>query len=398
MKILMLTPYLPYPPASGGQIRSYNLLKQLYKKHEITLFCYIREDKEKSWIPELEKYCKKVKVFKRRKAWHPFNILLSGFTPYPFLVSIYLSQTFRKAVSQELENEKYDLIHAETFYVMTNIPKTSLPIILVEQTIEYLVYKHFVNGVKWPGLKNLLNLDVEKLKFWERRFWKRAERVVAVSKTDREEMLRLEPTIDVDLVPNGVDLDFFEPKKSWSNKDKRILFTSNFKWLQNVEAAEILIKDIYPKVKEKIPEAKAWIVGQHTPNAITSLASKDVIIDSLDVGDLKSTQRAYNKASVFVAPLRGPGGTRLKNLAAMASKLPMVTTSIGAEGIGIINEESALVRDNPSDLAEGVVTLLQNPEKAKKLAECARKLVVEEYSWEQMAKKLDAVYELAAKR
>ncbi|OGY13587.1 MAG: hypothetical protein A3A77_04330 [Candidatus Blackburnbacteria bacterium RIFCSPLOWO2_01_FULL_40_20] len=394
----MLTPYLPYPPASGGQIRSYNLLKQLYKKHEITLFCYIREDKEKSWIPELEKYCKKVKVFKRRKAWHPFNILLSGFTPYPFLVSIYLSQTFRKAVSQELENEKYDLIHAETFYVMTNIPKTSLPIILVEQTIEYLVYKHFVNGVKWPGLKNLLNLDVEKLKFWERRFWKRAERVVAVSKTDREEMLRLEPTIDVDLVPNGVDLDFFEPKKSWSNKDKRILFTSNFKWLQNVEAAEILIKDIYPKVKEKIPEAKAWIVGQHTPNAITSLASKDVIIDSLDVGDLKSTQRAYNKASVFVAPLRGPGGTRLKNLAAMASKLPMVTTSIGAEGIGIINEESALVRDNPSDLAEGVVTLLQNPEKAKKLAECARKLVVEEYSWEQMAKKLDAVYELAAKR
>ena len=323
---------------------------------------------------------------------------MSGFTPYPFLVSIYLSQTFRKAVSQELENEKYDLIHAETFYVMTNIPKTSLPIILVEQTIEYLVYKHFVNGVKWPGLKNLLNLDVEKLKFWERRFWKRAERVVAVSKTDREEMLRLEPTIDVDLVPNGVDLDFFEPKKSWSNKDKRILFTSNFKWLQNVEAAEILIKDIYPKVKEKIPEAKAWIVGQHTPNAITSLASKDVIIDSLDVGDLKSTQRAYNKASVFVAPLRGPGGTRLKNLAAMASKLPMVTTSIGAEGIGIINEESALVRDNPSDLAEGVVTLLQNPEKAKKLAECARKLVVEEYSWEQMAKKLDAVYELAAKR
>src|SRR3989338_11157532 len=134
MKILMLTPYLPYPPSSGGQVRSYNLIRELYKKHDITLFCYIRDDKERQFIPELEKYCKKVEVFKRRTAWSPFNILLAGLSFYPFLVAIYLSRAFKKAIARELEAGKYDLIHSETFYVMPNIPKTEVPIFLVEQT------------------------------------------------------------------------------------------------------------------------------------------------------------------------------------------------------------------------------------------------------------------------
>ncbi|MAG59706.1 hypothetical protein CMO96_02875 [Candidatus Woesebacteria bacterium] len=392
MKVLTLTPYLPFPPSSGGQIRSYNLIKQLYKKHDITLFCYIRDDKEREFIPELEKYCKKVVVFKRRKAWNPFNIILSGLTLYPFLVSIYLSRTFRDAVARELDEENYDLIHAETFYVMTNIPKTSLPTILVEQTIEYLVYQHFVKGVKFIPLRFLLNLDVAKLKFWERDFWKKAGKVVAVSEADRREMLSLEKGLDVDLVPNGVDLNFFLPKKNWDEKDKRVLFVSNFKWLQNVEAAQALVNDVFPKIKEKVPGVKLWIVGQHTPESVTSLAADDIIIKSLQEDDVESIRSAYNKASVFVAPLKGPGGTRLKNLAAMASKLPIVTTKIGAQGIGVADGVDVYIRDTASDMANAVVELLRSPEKAKVLAENARRLVERKYSWDKMGEKLDKVY------
>src|SRR3990167_1058896 len=120
MKVLMITPYLPYPLYSGGQIRSYNLLKAL------------------------EKFCKKIEVFKRRKAWSVVNILVSGFSFYPFLVAIYYSLSLRKRIKEELFQNKYDLIHAETFYVMPNIPPSKGPILLVEQTIEYLVYEHFL--------------------------------------------------------------------------------------------------------------------------------------------------------------------------------------------------------------------------------------------------------------
>jgi hypothetical protein len=143
----MLTPYLPFPDSSGGQIRSYNLIKDLSKKHEITLFSLIKDDSEKRFIPELAKYCSKVRVFKRSKSpWTLRNILLTGFGPYPFLVIRNLSPKEKEAVKEEIENVHYDLIHAETFYVMPHIPKTKIPILLVEQTIEYLVYKHYVDG------------------------------------------------------------------------------------------------------------------------------------------------------------------------------------------------------------------------------------------------------------
>lgn len=396
MKILMLTPYLPYPPSSGGQVRSYNLIKRLYKKHDITLFCYIRNDLERKFTPELEKYCKKVSVFKRRKAWSPLNIFLSGLTLYPFLISIYLSPSFRKAVKEELKRKDYDLIHCETFYVMTNIPKTDLPTVLVDQTIEYLVYQHFVKE-KGILIRWLLNIDVAKLKFWERHFWRRASKVVAVSEGDKKAMLRLDPTLRIDLVPNGVDLDFFLPKKIRSLKGKRILFVGNFKWLQNVEAAEILVKEIFPKVKDKIKEAQLWIVGQHLPERILALGSKDILIESLQESDVEGIRKAYNEASVFVAPVKGPGGTRLKNLAAMASKLPTVTTTIGSEGIGVRDGVEVLIRDSSKEIAEAIIEILESPAKAKKLAENARRLAEKKYSWEKMAERLELVYREATK-
>lgn len=392
----MLTPYLPYPPSSGGQVRSYNLIKQLYKKHDITLFCYIRTDEEKKFIPELEKYCKKVKVFKRRKAWTPLNVFLAGFSPYPFLVGIYLSRHFRDGVRKELEEMQYDLIHCETFYVMTNVPKTSLPTILVDQTIEYLVYQHFVKSKPLP-IRLLLNIDVAKLKFWERYFWRRASKVVAVSEGDKKAMLRLDPTLRVDLVPNGVDLDFFLPKKTRSLEVKRILFVGNFKWLQNVEAAEVLVKEIFPQVKDKIKDAQLQIVGQHLPERILALGNKDILIENLQESDVEGIKKAYNDASVFVAPVKGPGGTRLKNLAAMASKLPTVTTTIGSEGIGVRDGVEVLIRDSSKGIAEAIVEILESPAKAKKLAENARRLAEKEYSWEKMAERLELVYREATK-
>lgn len=392
MKILMLTPYLPFPPSSGGQIRSYNLLKQLSQKHEITLFCYIRRDSERKFIPELQKYCQKIKVFKRRQAWQPLNVLLAGLTPYPFLVCIYLSPEFRLAVAEELLKGKYDLIHAETFYVMTNIPKTKIPILLVEQTIEYLVYKHYVKSLKNPLLRWLLSIDVAKLRFWETSFWKKADGVVAVSEADKKEMLKLAPNLEVGLVPNGVNLDFFKVKRNWQSKNPRILFVANFKWLQNVEAAELLLDKVFPKIEASLPTAKLWIVGQHIPEKILKRTSAKVIVSSLKEDDEESIREAYYQASLFVSPLRGPGGTRLKHFAAMASNLPLVTTRVGAEGLGAVNGVHIAIKDTPEEIAEESIRLLKDSGAMQKMAKKARILVSQEFSWEKVAKDLDRLY------
>ncbi len=390
----MLTPYLPFPDSSGGQIRSYNLIKDLSKKHDITLFSLIKDDSEKKFVSELQKYCKTVKVFKRSKSpWTLRNILLTGFGPYPFLVIRNLSPVERFAVKEEIESNKYDLIHAETFYVMPHIPQTNIPILLVEQTIEYLVYKHYVQSLKNPFLRLLLSIDVAKLRFWETKFWKKADEVVAVSAADKKEMLKLVSNLSVDLVPNGVNLSFFKMKKDWKADEPKILFVANFKWLQNAEAAELLLNKVFPIIYRKNPKAKILIVGQYVPENIRAMASKNIIVRNLKEDDQDSIRQSYYESSVFVSPLRGPGGTRLKHFGAMAAKLPLITTSVGAEGLGATDGKNIMIEDTPEGIADATLKILADPLLSETIANNARKLVEEKYSWYKMSEYLDKIYE-----
>jgi glycosyltransferase involved in cell wall biosynthesis len=389
MKILMLTPYLPFPLVSGGQTRSYNLIKGLSKKHEITLFSLIKDDAEKKYIPELEKFCKKVFVFNRSKTpWTLRNILFTVFGPYPFLVIRNLSREQTKAVKEELAKEKYDMIHAETFYVMPHIPETSVPILLVEQTIEYLVYKHYVEDQAHWIAKLPFSLDVLKLRHWETFFWKRAKKVVAMSDSDVIEMKKLVPDLTIDVVPNGVDLDYFSQKPRAEARNPRVLYVGNFKWIQNVEAVNVLVTEVWPKIKKEIKNAKLWIAGMNITPEIKALVSESIEITEApeDIRDV------YTKASVLVAPIKGPGGTRLKILEAMASQLPVVTTSVGAEGLGVKNGVEALIEDGMDKLAEATVKVLKDKSLAKRLGINAKKLVQYHYVWAKSSEKLDKIY------
>jgi len=388
MKILMLTPYLPYPLLSGGQTRSYNLLKYLGRKHEITLFSLIKDESERKFIKELSKFCKKILVFKRsKKPWTLRNILLTGFSFYPFLVIRNLSGMEKEAVKNELKQNKYDLIHAETFYVMPHIPSTSVPILLVEQTIEYLVYRHYVEEQAHLFLRPLLKIDVAKIKFWETHFWQRANKVVAMSQADKQIMQNLSPGLVVDIVPNGVDTEYFSVKKE-SNPNQKILYVGNFKWLQNTEAVELLVNEIWPKIQDRLPKAKLWIVGMGMTEGIKNLASSNIEVSE----GMPDIRVAYNNASVLVAPIKSPGGTRLKILEAMASGVPVVTTKIGMEGLEAKDGYHAFIKETTDEMVKSTIDLLKDRRLAHKLAANARKLVEEKYSWQVSAQNLDFLY------
>lgn len=390
MKILMLTPYLPFPLMSGGQTRSYNLIKNLSKKHEITLFSLIKDEGERKYIPELSKYCEDVRVFNRpAKPWTLSNILRTGFSTYPFLVVRNLAMSENRAIKEELQSRKYDLIHAETFYVMPHIPKTSVPILLVEQTIEYLVYKHYVEEQAPKLLRPLLTIDVMKLKYWETYYWRQARKVVAMSDSDKEQMRILSPGLSIDIVPNGIDMEYFLEKKRRLISPPRILYVGNFTWLQNIEAVELLVNKVWPSVKAEIPDIKLWIVGMHMTDYIKSLKSDDIEVTE----GMPDIRDAYIKSTVLVAPIKGPGGTRLKILEAMASALPVVTTSVGAEGLGVSDGNEALIDDNLDELVGSLVRVLKDPKLGAKLGGLGRNFVAKNYTWEVSAKKLDRIYE-----
>ena len=391
MKILMITPYFPYPLVSGGQIRTYNLLKNLSSKHDITLAAFIRDEAEKQHLEKLRTFCKRVIVFKRRKAWSPVNITLSAVSPYPFLVSIYFDPKVKKAIKEELQNQKYDLIHAETFYVMPNIPRTSVPILLVEQVIEYLVYQRFVESLpKWAiVLKPFLFFDVAKIKFWEKYYWKKAKRLAAMSQEDKNFIRELDSSLKVDVVANGVDLEFFDRIKKKEPKNPTILFVGNFKWLPNRDATEFLVTKIWPKIKNEIESAKLWIVGRNPPKEILKLKSNDIKIE----GNIEDIRSAYAQSSVLLAPIRNGRGTKYKILEAMATKTPIVGTNLAIEGIEIKDGQEAFVADSAEKLAQKTIEVLNSPITGKKLADLAYSLVSKKYNWKIISAKLDRVYQ-----
>lgn len=390
MRILMLTPYLPFPLLTGGQVRSYNLIKRLaFLNHKITLFCLVKNDEERKYVSELEKYCREVQVFKRpEKPWTLTNILKTGLSFYPFLVMRNWAYGEKNATWDKLKKEKFDLIHAETFYVMPHIPKTQTPILLVEQTIEYLVYRHFADELKLPPLKPLLYIDVMKLKYWELKYWRQASKVVAMSKEDKKSMLTQIPNLDVDIVPNGVDSDYFGKPITKRSVIPVILYLGNFTWLQNREAVYVLTKMIWPKIKSRLPNAKLWIIGKDANVFFHYLSAEDIRVE-----EVEDVRLIYQQATVLVAPIYGGGGTRYKNFEAFASGLPVVTTSIGIGGTNAKDMVHVIIRDKPEDIAEAAIELVNTPSLYKKIANNAKKLVREKNDWDSIAKKLSAIYE-----
>ncbi|MBM3209211.1 glycosyltransferase [Candidatus Shapirobacteria bacterium] len=392
MKILMLTPYLPYPPSSGGQVRSYNLIKNLAKKHEITLFSLIKDDDEKKDVRYLEEFCQKVRVFRRpARPWILSNILKTGLGPYPFLVIRNFSKEEKEAISGELSAKSFDLIHAENFYVMPHLPKTTIPVLLTEQTILYRVYQHFVESLPWYlfWLKPILMVDVLKLRYWEAFYWKKSDFLAAVSEDDLPEIRALAPKKKVHIVPNGVDFSYFGEMKYKKDPSPTILFgAADFHWMQNKEGARILIEDIWPEIKKRVRGAKLWIVGKIAPEAMAEyIGQKDIVIE-----EITDSREAYQRSWVLVAPMRSGGGSRTKFFEAMASGLPIITTPEGIQGISAKWGEEVMVEKTPRSLAEAAIRFITNPKKAEDMSLKGKQLVREKYDWRESAKKLDCLY------
>ncbi|MBM3283225.1 glycosyltransferase family 4 protein [Candidatus Gottesmanbacteria bacterium] len=306
---------------------------------------------------------------------------------------MYLKNEVKKLISEAIDRKHFDLIHAETFYVMPNIPRNNIPIILAEQTIEYLVYSHYTEMVNFIPKRLLMNWDVAKIYFWEKRFWQKATRVVAMSEADKNVMQRLVKDLVVDLVPNGVDADFFSKRKATLiKKNKTILFVGNFKWLQNREAVEVLVRYIWPLIKRTLPEVKLWIVGRFPSKEILQFANNDIKVSD-NISDIRE---AYINSDVLLAPIYGPGGTRYKILESMATGLPVVTTPTGIEGLNAVHGHEALICERPQDLAAETVKLLTKPTLYKKLVLRGRTLAKENFNWQAIANNLDRIYQEAS--
>ncbi|MBT7914049.1 glycosyltransferase, partial [Candidatus Bathyarchaeota archaeon] len=283
----------------------------------------------------------------------------------------------------------YDLIHAETFYMMPNIPPTNTPIILAEQTIEYLGYQDYMKKANLL-LRPILAIDVMKIKYWERKFWNKADKLITMSEDDKQFIEHeLHRKLNISVVANGVDLDFFSKTKKSLPKDPTVLFVGTFKWLPNIEAVDEIINKIWPKIIKALPTAKLKIVGFSPTSKIKSYA-QDASIEVL--GGIDDIRDAFAAAHVLLAPIRSGKGTRYKVLEAMVTGTPVVATNLAVEGMGLVPGEHVLTADTATSLAKKTAELLTDTPLQNKMAKTSIKFVHKHFSWDTIAKDLDGVY------
>lgn len=389
MKILIVSSYLPFPLYSGGHIRLYNLIKNLSSKHEITLICEKRSYQNQKDIDEVAKICKKVITVERIKQWSARNILKSGVSFIPFLLVGHNNIEMKKQILKELESNKFDLIHVETFYVMQNLPKTNIPIVLIEHNIEYLVYEKYVKKAL-IFLRPMLYTDILKLKRAEKKCWKKVSKLVAVSSDEQKIMGG-----KAELVPNGVDIDKFKLKKiNMGKTDKKVLFIGDFKWIQNKDSVIYIIKNIWPRVSFQNNDLKLWIVGKNIPDGIKKLGNSSIIFDE-NAPD--QTELIFQEADLLLSPIRVGGGTNFKILEAMSTGTPVLTTPLGNEGINAKDGSEIIICDKPDEFVSKTLSLLSDNYLYEKLSRNGRKLMEEKFDWKVIAEKLDSVYKSTQK-
>ena len=389
MNILVVSAVLPYPLYSGGQIRLYNLLRILSHDHTIHLVAYIRDESEKKYLSDLS-FCSSVCTVKRGGAWQPKYILKTGFSRYPFLYETYNIPEAKREIQEVLDSEKIDLIHVEPSYVWLGLPHTNIPIVAVEHNIEHEVYAKYAKNVRFAPLRWLLDFDIKKMIQAEETVWKSVSSIVSVSKQNKFFIQKSIPDVRVNVVRNGVDLNVFSYQKTKDLKsDPIFLYVGNFAWMENRDAVEYLVLTLWPKILERYKNATLRIVGKSLLDALR------IRIQGKNIAVLENVERIQDElqnATIMLAPIRIGGGTKYKILEAMASGLPVITTTLGSEGLDSRHGENVLIANTVDETLIAVDTLVKSPVKYNTIRKNARKLIETKYSFEGIAKELDAVW------
>lgn len=395
MKILFVSALMPYPLYSGGQVRVYNLLSRLGQSHEITLCTFLRNDGEKQYKRDLP-FCKKILTCHRGHAWQPNYVIRSVLGPLPLLLTSYDHAAFREAIARELARGSYDIIHIEPWYVWKSLPKTDIPVVIATHNIEHEVYTEYVRRLWITPLRPGYYWDVLKLRYWEERVWRSAREIVAVSEDDAAVIRKVVGEhIPVCVVPNGVDVSSFSLKIKQESTPPVFLFVGSFTWMQNRDAVSWLVKSIWPILRKRYPGATLRIVGRSMPSSLRKLVGNHEIILLEHVENIESE---LHNADVLIAPIRVGGGTSFKILEAMASGLPVVTTTLGATGLKVSRGKELLIGNTEEELVQAVDILIKSYKKRSEIAKDARRTIEREYAWDNIAKALDRVWYETAKK
>jgi polysaccharide biosynthesis protein PslH len=397
MNILLLTQIVPYPPDSGPKVKTYHLLRHLASRHRITLVTFTRNPQEEQDAAALHSICAAVHTvhLERSRIRDIAALARSAISGRPWLMERddlpAMHHMLTKLVEQaKADGQPYDLVHADQLNMAMFADKLQIPRLLDQHNAVWTIFKRLAKQKSGPT-RLFLEREWRLLKRFEGDVCKRFEAVTAVSEEDK---LALYEAIgskrDMPVIPIAVDAEAEQPIPRAANA-QGVLSLATMMWPPNVDGVMWFARDIYPLIRRDVPETNFFVVGQRPVAEVRALPESD---PSIKVTGYVQDPTPYIAGSAcLIVPLRSGGGMRVKILEALARGIPVVSTTIGYEGIDLIPGKHLLVADTPQEFAAAVTKLLRNPELGARLAAAGRERLLERYDWKAVYPAMEAVYE-----
>lgn len=396
MRILLLTQILPYPPDAGPKVKTFHLLQYLAQHHEVTLVSLVRSEAEAARAAELRGLCAEVHtvMLRRSRQRDLYHLAASALSGDSFLMRRDDSPELRALLAELSRRQRFDIVHADQLNMAQFAVDLPAGARVIDQhnavwTIVQRIAEHS------PYAKRVgLELEARRLRRYEARICARFDGMLAVSEPDlaflrlaaAEVGVTLPPTT---VVPIAVDARGVPPVAR-VEQPVDVLSMATMFWPPNVDGVLWFAREVYPLVRRAFPAARFDCVGARPPAVVRRLGEED---PSINVTGYVDDPRPYlEAAAALIVPVRAGGGMRVKILEALARGLPIVSTTIGYEGIDLVPGEHLLVGDTPAAFAEAVLALLRDPALGRRLAGAGRRVAEEVYDWRVVNPRVESLY------
>jgi polysaccharide biosynthesis protein PslH len=387
MKILWVKAGGLVPPDTGGKIRSYNILRELARRHSVTFFSFYQAhdgDQHPSLKDLFDRVvCVPLSLPKPKSRGELRDYFVRLFSSAPYGISKYCRPEVRRRLQMLLDEQEFDVIVCDFMAAAGVIPwDWPTPKILFTHNVEATIWRRHYEVASNPLWKSISWWEWQRMDAAERRYLRLADHVLAVSEADGQAFAPFVASGKLTVVPTGVDIEYFHVTTAEETANS-LVFTGSMDWLPNEDAILYFAESILPLIKEQCPEVSLQVVGRSPSAKLLALAQTEPSIRL--TGWVEDVRPFVAQGSVCIVPLRIGGGTRLKIFEAMAMGKAVVSTSVGAEGLPVRAEENIILADTERDFASSVIALLRNANERRRLGASARTLVEEKYSWRTVA-------------
>lgn len=392
MKLLWIKTDFLHPTNRGGQIRTLGTLSHLHERHEVHYLAYHDPANEEA-LPRSSEYCSKAYPVPfpapppRRSPAFALQAVLNLFSPLPLAVSRYCSPQMRRAIDELIARESFDSIVCDFPFVAPNLGPHLSRCVLFAHNVETVIWQRQADTAPDPVRRAYFRMQAGRMFRLERDVCRTVAHTIAVSAVDAAHIREMFGVSSVTAVPTGVDVDYFAPQPARPAAD--LVFVGSMDWMPNIDGVRYFVTGILPRIRAVRPDCSLAIVGRRPTAEIRGLADADPRITV--TGTVADVRPWLWGSKVSVVPLRIGGGTRLKIYEAMAARLPVVSTSIGAEGLDVRHPDNIRLADSPEDFARQCVRLLESENEREALARAAWNLVSERYSWRSVTRQFEAV-------